>query len=242
MGSSRLSHKTGHQSAAGPVHAGAGMAVAVAVLVAGCVGVAVAVVNRWAPSADEDRNLESAAHQLVLVDPRLLGAARVVTTAGSPEAMDVLAVLLVIGLLARRRVRAAGYVAAVRLIELAVETTIKDLVARPRPQWSDPVATATGYSFPSGHAAGSAAMLTTIVVLVARAGTADVLARRVVALTVGLAALFVAAVVVSRVLLGVHYPSDVLAGALLGTAVALALTPILPAPHHRAAVSMTTHP
>jgi membrane-associated phospholipid phosphatase len=45
------------------------------------------------------------------------------------------------------------------------------------------------------------------------------------------AAIAVLAVGASRVLLGLHYLTDVLGGALLGTATALALTPLLTSPH-----------
>jgi undecaprenyl-diphosphatase len=42
--------------------------------------------------------------------------------------------------------------------ELVCESVVKVLVARPRPALVHPVASASGYSFPSGHTGGSAAV------------------------------------------------------------------------------------
>jgi undecaprenyl-diphosphatase len=198
-----------------------------------------ALVLRWAPVVNRDSALEGGAHRLVLADPALRVAVQVVTGLGGPVAMDVVAGLLVVGLLVARRVRAAVYVAAVRLVELAVETGLKNAIARPRPAWSDPVAHAAGFSYPSGHGAGSAAMWTVVLVLVARAAEGPARTRAVGAVAV-LGGAFVIGVAASRVLLGVHYPSDVVAGVLLGTACALLLSPILTDPRVAADPSAPT--
>ncbi|ADG75054.1 phosphoesterase PA-phosphatase related protein [Cellulomonas flavigena DSM 20109] len=91
----------------------------------------------------------------------------------------------------------------------------KLVVQRARPVIDDAVAHAPGWSFPSGHAANTTTVAVVLTVLVwpvlGRAG-------RVAVPTV--AGLLVALTVADRVLLGVHYPSDVVAGVLFGTAVA----------------------
>lgn len=89
---------------------------------------------------------------------------------------------------------------------------IKYLVERPRPDAEDALVHAGGFSFPSGHAATSMAVYATLAFLLIRA--AD---RGHVRVAVGVVGgLIVLAVGLSRVFLGVHYPTDVLAGWLTG--------------------------
>jgi membrane-associated phospholipid phosphatase len=135
----------------------------------------------------------------------LVAAARAVSTVGQPAVMIGLLVV-VVGVLARRArswapvVVGAGVVALLGLLDNLVKT----VVARPRPPAVWQAATAHGWSFPSGHALWSAGVLTAVVLL-ARAGPW----RR---LLVVVAFVVVVAVGGSRLVLAVHYPSDVLAG------------------------------
>ncbi|HOF63620.1 MAG TPA: phosphatase PAP2 family protein [Dermatophilaceae bacterium] len=94
---------------------------------------------------------------------------------------------------------------------------IKILVQRARPVVEDAITHAPGYSFPSGHAANSAAASTILVLLFWPR-----LSRRGRALAVGAAALVIVVTAVDRVMLGVHYPSDVTAGVIFGVGLALA--------------------
>ncbi len=98
---------------------------------------------------------------------------------------------------------------AVRLIKAEVARPRPDLV----PHWVD-VANA---SFPSGHAAGSATVYLTIAALASQV-VRDGAARRYIVVA---AILLVGAIGTSRVYLGVHWPSDVLAGWSFGTLWAL---------------------
>lgn len=97
----------------------------------------------------------------------------------------------------------------------ALGLAAKGLVGRARPVVEDVVTTAPGTSFPSGHAMNAAAVGVSLTVLVR-----PLLRRR------GRAAVATAAVVLAlvtaadRVLLGVHHPSDVVGGLLLGGVVA----------------------
>lgn len=93
-------------------------------------------------------------------------------------------------------------------------SSLKLVVARPRPDELVPIVVEPGYSFPSGHSLSAMVAYGVLAVLVARTSWPNPI-RGVV-----LAALAAVAVVVglSRIYLGVHYPSDVLGGWLLGIA------------------------
>lgn len=112
----------------------------------------------------------------------------------------------------RGRVVWAGVTVAVGW---GLQHAAKLVVRRARPVIEDAVAHAPGWSFPSGHAANTTTVAVVLTVL-----AWPVLGRtaRVVVPTV--AGVLVLLTVADRVLLGVHYPSDVLAGVLFGTAVA----------------------
>jgi undecaprenyl-diphosphatase len=117
------------------------------------------------------------------------------------------------GLVERDRARAWRRARRTVLVVYAVNTAIKFAVRRPRPQIPGlpPLqGTTTGLSFPSAHAATSFAGA----LVYRRRGLP---AAPLYGLAGGMA--------LSRVYLGVHYPSDVVAGAVLGTALAAVATP-----------------
>jgi phosphatidylinositol-3-phosphatase len=99
-----------------------------------------------------------------------------------------------------------------------VQVAVKQLVERPRPPAGLALSHATGFAFPSGHATDAAAVYGMLAVLLVRSGRP---AARVAAWA-GAAAL-VALVGLSRLYLGVHWLSDVVAGAALGIAWLLAI-------------------
>ena len=94
----------------------------------------------------------------------------------------------------------------------------KYLFQRARPVLEDPVSTSPGYSFPSGHALNSAAWATIVVLLLWPLLRST--ASRVVAVTAAVAMVTVTAS--DRVLLGVHFPSDVTVGVITGVGLVLA--------------------
>lgn len=97
-------------------------------------------------------------------------------------------------------------------------TLIKILVARARPEVTDHLVQVSSASFPSGHAANSAIVYLTIATLIDQ--IVEGRGTRIYILTV--TALLVTLIGISRVYLGVHWPSDVLAGWCFGTLWALA--------------------
>ena len=97
---------------------------------------------------------------------------------------------------------------------ILLNNVLKSLFVRPRPElfsWGTHVRTT---SFPSGHAMSAAAIYGTVAFLAARLATQR---RTRTAIYVG-AALIIAVVAASRVYLGVHYPTDVAAGLVVGLA------------------------
>ncbi|MFJ9416360.1 MULTISPECIES: phosphatase PAP2 family protein [unclassified Streptomyces] len=147
--------------------------------------------------------------------------ARALTASGTGVIPYFMAVLG--GLLAGRdplgRLRAAVCALAVLAIGQSIRYGLMELLARPRPPAADWTARASEYAFPSGHATTSAlaaGLLAWGIAHRARPGTARTW-RAVLAL-------WALAVGATRVVLGVHWPGDVLAGWLLAaTFLSLAL-------------------
>jgi membrane-associated phospholipid phosphatase len=96
--------------------------------------------------------------------------------------------------------------------QILLTRAIKDVLDRVRPEFN-PIAETLGPSFPSGHSAAAAAFFGAAALLVSRGRTPH---QR--ALIVGAAAGLAAGVACSRVMLGVHWLSDVVAGVLFGWA------------------------
>jgi membrane-associated phospholipid phosphatase len=85
---------------------------------------------------------------------------------------------------------------------------------RERPFFEDPLATASSFSFPSGHSLVSLAVYGSIAIVVARHAPS----RRVAVAVICLAAAWILAIGFSRLYLGVHFLSDVVAGFAAGAA------------------------
>lgn len=90
--------------------------------------------------------------------------------------------------------------------------------SRPRPDLVAHIVETTSMSFPSGHAMLSAATYLTLGALIARTQPK----RRLRGYVIGVALMLTVLIGISRVYLGVHWPTDVLAGWCLGAAWALA--------------------
>lgn len=113
-------------------------------------------------------------------------------------------VALVLALLASRRWREGLFAAIATGGSALLNIGAKRLFARDRPGLWESIAPETSYSFPSGHAMGSMTLALTLVLLTWR--------TRARWWVVAAMAVFVPMVGLSRVYLGVHYPSDILAG------------------------------
>lgn len=122
-------------------------------------------------------------------------------------------IALVVALASKRRFRESIFAAAALAGSALLNLATKQLFARARPMLWESIAPEQTYSFPSGHAMGS---MTLAVVLVLLAWP-----TRWRWFTVGAMGFFVAMVGLSRIYLGVHYPSDILAGWAAATAWAM---------------------
>ena len=148
------------------------------------------------------------------IGPRWLHAALVDVTALGSGTVLTLVVAGTIGLLLVRRLwLTAALVAAATISGSIIAAQAKYWVGRPRPELVDHLVQVTGLSFPSGHATNSALVYLTLAGLVAQ--VAD--GRAVRSYIFVIAILLTGAIGVSRVYLGVHWPSDVLAGWCAGT-------------------------
>ena len=114
--------------------------------------------------------------------------------------------------------RTAAWLVATMLIGGLLAILAKLLCARARPVWPDPITVPAGYSYPSGHATTAALFAgCLLVVLLPGAGRAD--RRWLLTAAVALPVL----IGTDRLLLGVHFLSDVVGGYVLGSAVVLAM-------------------
>lgn len=138
-------------------------------------------------------------------------AARDITSLGSYPVLGLLVVLVVVYLLARRRLAPALYLAGSVICGVIVSNLLKIGFNRPRPSFDNTPEVFTA-SFPSGHATMSAVVFLTLGAILAL----DEPSHSFKAFLVSAAVLLTVLVGASRVYLGVHYPTDVLAGWSLG--------------------------
>jgi len=142
-------------------------------------------------------------------------AEHVANLASTRTALAVTVVAALV-LLARRHWHSAIALALVFPVTQGAVQLVKMLVERPRPAANASLAEAQGFSFPSAHSATSVAVYATIAFILIRASRHG---HSRVAIA-SLAAVLVIAIGFSRVMLGAHYPTDVLAGWTVGALVA----------------------
>jgi undecaprenyl-diphosphatase len=152
--------------------------------------------------------------------PWTITAARVITDVGSPAGAAVTAVVVGVAFGWLRRTWLPLLVLILGGGGIGViNTAVKHLVSRNRPPLVTAVIGEQGFSFPSGHTTG-----TTVVWLLTAWMVGRVIGPQTTRIVVWTGALLmVVSVGTTRVYLGVHYPSDVLAGWALGAAWALTI-------------------
>lgn len=113
----------------------------------------------------------------------------------------------------RRHHRLGVFLAVTVLAGGVLNSAVKLAVGRARPSLPDPVATARGLSFPSGHATSSTVVYGALLLVFL-----PLVGRRLRPLVVAGAVALVGAIGFTRLALGVHYLSDVVGGVILGAA------------------------
>jgi membrane-associated phospholipid phosphatase len=197
------------------------------------------VLGDWAPLRRFDLAVTAQLHGYALDNPVWVRVMSVWTDVFAPMPLRAAALVLVLWLAHDGARRLAVWVTVTTVFGGLLGPLLKLLVGRRRPDLPDPVAQAPGLAFPSGHALN--AMLAAGILLVVFLPRTR--ARSAARAAVWLGALLIALVTgFSRVALGVHWSSDVLAGWLLGAAVVAATVVVFrPSPQARTAATMRQH-
>src|SRR6202789_1293844 len=162
---------------------------------------------QWAPLESVDHSAATGLNRLVAPHAAVVSIIKAVTWLGSDGVLWTVTGLAVVALAIRRRWRLALYLLVVGAGVLTLDPVLKELVGRLRPVVGHPIAFGQGDSFPSGHSLGSIVCYGALF-LVFLPATRGVW-RRVFAAVIGT---LIVAIGISRLLLGVHYISDVLGG------------------------------
>ena len=171
------------------------------------------VEEQWRPLLNVDEGSRDALHRLALDHDRFVSVLRAVSFAGSSPVYTVV-FAVEMGWLLRRGLRNLALFVVVTIVGSALlNALVKQAVDRSRPVLPDPLVHLTSKSFPSGHAQAAIVAYGVLLLLFLPA-----LRGRWRHLAVAIAVLMVAAIGFSRVGLGAHYVSDVLAGYVLGAA------------------------
>jgi undecaprenyl-diphosphatase len=142
--------------------------------------------------------------------PTLTRAMMVATNLGAAYPIAAL-VLMMVPPAWRKRRREVLALAIIFIVGVLIHSLLKGIILRPRPAIS-PLVEESGYSFPSGHAMNAFVFYSAVAFLCYRLMKRKALSLLVTLLAAGIVVL----VGFSRVYLGVHYPSDVAGGYLVG--------------------------
>lgn len=187
--------------------------------------VLLAVVTLAKAANGEDQSIDDSLNRFALSNSGITSLAKIFADLGEPT------VALGVGLLVAvafylLKFKNSAYFAALSVVgAYGIATVAKKGVDRHRPVWDSAhtLVAETGQSFPSGHAVGTTALVA-VLILAAVPLLGSVALRRA---TATLLVLFAAGMVVSRPILGVHFPTDVLAGAFLGAGWTLVCASVL---------------
>jgi undecaprenyl-diphosphatase len=163
-----------------------------------------AVRLQWTPLESADHGAAASINSLVAGNATLVSVVKAVTFLGSNGVLWTVIAAATVILAIRRRWRLAAYLLVTGAGALTLDPILKSLVGRLRPVVAHPIAHGTGESFPSGHSLGSIVCYGAILLVflpVARGRWRTAFVTVIITL--------IALIGISRILLGVHYLSDV---------------------------------
>ena len=149
--------------------------------------------------------------------PRFVCALRDFTALGSGTVLTLLVIIVSLFYFLQQRWRTGLFLLVTSTLGWGLMEWIKDVYARPRPTIVPHLVKETSYSFPGGHAKMSAVVYLTLGTILAQRSRR----RSVKVFWISLAIVLTLCIGCTRVYLGVHHPSDVLAGWVAGTCWAL---------------------
>jgi undecaprenyl-diphosphatase len=171
-----------------------------------------AVRLQWVPLESVDHGAAADLNRAIAGQKTLVTVIKAITWLGSDGVLWTVTGAAAVLLAVRRRWRLAAYLLVTGAGALIMDPVLKSLVGRARPLVAHPVAHGTGNSFPSGHSLGSIVCYGALLLVFLPAVRPGAWRRAFIAVITVLVAL----IGISRVLLGVHYVSDVLGGWALG--------------------------
>ncbi|WP_406859309.1 phosphatase PAP2 family protein [Streptomyces sp. HUAS MG47] len=174
----------------------------------------VLVVAQCSPLLTVDRDVAESLHRSAVTEPGFTQLNRILSDwVWDPWTMRALIAVTVVFLWLRRERRLALWVAGASLLTAALQHALKVLVGRDRPHWPDPVDSARYDAFPSGHALTATVTCGLLLWVLALHWQERWRGWSLVTVT---ALVSVIGVGWTRVYLGVHWLSDVVAGWLIG--------------------------
>lgn len=191
----------------------------VAVPAAIYVFLAVCVATQTSAIIDLDQRVADWAYDVSADRPGFERFLEIVAIVFSNLACGIVLVLLAGYCLFRRERAIAAWIVTSGVVVIGGNVLLKLLYERERPVFEEPLYEPGGYSFPSGHSSG-AAMFFTVLIFMTIIVTGRGFKRRIPVTILGLMAIGVGA---SRIFLGVHYLSDVVAGLSFGMAATIGL-------------------